>query len=415
MLKSLLNRAKQINNLLTNSILTQIAKVISNLPVSSEVIGPPRGYYETTADGIKALNERNTLSKRTYTEIVLNNTVCKTAPKSLDSRVHWKFDRAAKYNLPIRPIFVATIPMGRVWSDSAVITEDDHILGDLSFHGGLSDGIKSHVIFTKLKLRSSYYIKDTAALLTAHGGQNYFHWMFDVLPRIGILQLAGFSVETIDKFIVNSTSYSFQEETLKYIGISYEKLISSQEHSHIKVNKLIAPALLRGFEKGNIAEKYACLYLRESLLKYERFTTRAVERIYITRADASYRKVLNEEDVIALVAQIGFSAVTLNSLTVAEQISIFKKAKIIIAPHGAGLTNIVFSSPGTILIEILSPVYVNVCYWSIANHLNIKYYYLLGEGETHKEHEEKPVRYPYKENIKVNLKSLLDTIKFAEI
>ena len=51
------------------------------------------------------------------------------------------------------------------------------------------------------------------------------------------------------------------------------------------------------------------------------------------------------------------------------------------APHGAGLTNLVWCSPQTKVLEIFSPRYVNLCYWAIASVTDADYYYLLGEAD----------------------------------
>ena len=39
-----------------------------------------------------------------------------------------------------------------------------------------------------------------------------------------------------------------------------------------------------------------------------------------------------------------------------------------------------FCSPGTKVIEIFSPEYVNVLYWGLSSLQELDYYYMLGEG-----------------------------------
>lgn len=51
----------------------------------------------------------------------------------------------------------------------------------------------------------------------------------------------------------------------------------------------------------------------------------------------------------------------LETLSVQEQHSLFYNATVIVALHGAGLANILFSEPGTKVIEILDDTY---CYLS---------------------------------------------------
>jgi capsular polysaccharide biosynthesis protein len=77
---------------------------------------------------------------------------------------------------------------------------------------------------------------------------------------------------------------------------------------------------------------------------------------------------------------LGFQCIDLEGLGLLEQAEIFSRADCVIAPHGAGLTNILFCRPGTIVVDIFAPTYVNACYWVMANELGLAYSYLLGEG-----------------------------------
>ena len=70
----------------------------------------------------------------------------------------------------------------------------------------------------------------------------------------------------------------------------------------------------------------------------------AARRIYISRADASYRKVANEEEVMSYLAPLGFERVVMTGLSVREQARLLQQAKVVIGPHGANMTNIIFVS-----------------------------------------------------------------------
>ncbi|GJE55558.1 hypothetical protein EKPJFOCH_2052 [Methylobacterium thuringiense] len=73
-------------------------------------------------------------------------------------------------------------------------------------------------------------------------------------------------------------------------------------------------------------------------------------RIYISRADARAastprRKVINEAEVIAYLSIHGFEAVELGGMSMDEQIALFREVTFVVAPHGAGLANMVFAPP----------------------------------------------------------------------
>jgi capsular polysaccharide biosynthesis protein len=66
-------------------------------------------------------------------------------------------------------------------------------------------------------------------------------------------------------------------------------------------------------------------------------------RVYVSRADATTRRVHNFEEIRSVLNHRGFETYVLGNLTVAEQIRIFANADTVVAPHGAGLTNVVYS------------------------------------------------------------------------
>nr|WP_256386508.1 glycosyltransferase family 61 protein [Hydrocoleum sp. CS-953] len=70
---------------------------------------------------------------------------------------------------------------------------------------------------------------------------------------------------------------------------------------------------------------------------------------------------------------------TPESMSLENQIATFAHAKIIVAPHGSGLTNIVFCNPGTKVIELFSPHYLRYYYWHISQLLGLEHYFLIGE------------------------------------
>jgi capsular polysaccharide biosynthesis protein len=52
-----------------------------------------------------------------------------------------------------------------------------------------------------------------------------------------------------------------------------------------------------------------------------------------------------------------------------------------IAPHGAGFANLMFCRPGTRILQLYSPNYVNPMFWYMINPVGLNYYYFIGQGE----------------------------------
>jgi hypothetical protein len=388
-----------------------IAQVFRFLPISSEVLGPPKGIY-SISEWLKKYKTQVNGVKSSYFELALNVQEFEEKPKSIDDKIHWKFEKFYADFSPIDKVYFVTIPDGRVWSDSAIITADDRLLKELSMLPRKI--IEDHPIFSKLKLRSVYHIEGTAAVLSARSGDNYYHWMFDVLPRLELITLGGRSISLIDKFIINSSRFRFQIETLTHLSIPQEKLVEIEKYSHIKADQLLVPSL-RTTTNDKIGSKFACNFLRREFMPKMKESLNTSERIYISRSKAQYRRILNEEQVTDVLDKLGFVPISLESISIFEQVSIFSSAKVIISPHGAGLTNTVFCREGTKLIEIFSPNYLHVCYWSICNYVGIEYYYLIGEGQRPPEYVHIPKPFPYRDNIIVNINALLSLMSLADI
>jgi len=71
---------------------------------------------------------------------------------------------------------------------------------------------------------------------------------------------------------------------------------------------------------------------------------------------------------------------TLSKYHLLEQVALFMNASHIVAPHGGGLTNIVFCNAGCRVVELFGPKYVNPCYWSLAELVGLDYHAEIAPG-----------------------------------
>lgn len=178
--------------------------------------------------------------------------------------------------------------------------------------------------------------------------------------------------------MVNSLSKPYQQETLKLLGIPQEKILESDRHSHLQATELIVPSFpgyLDWVPPGTIQFLRDNFLPQVNLAKGDRY-----KKIYISRAKAKTRQIINEEVVSQLLETRGFQTVFLEELSVLEQVAIFSHAEIIVAVHGSGLTNLVFCAPQTKVIELFSPNYLRTDYWMISQHLKLQHYYIVGEN-----------------------------------
>lgn len=78
--------------------------------------------------------------------------------------------------------------------------------------------------------------------------------------------------------------------------------------------------------------------------------------LYISRADAATRKVVNEKEIATFLSPLGFEVVIPGKMPLKKQIAAFADASVIVGAHGAGLSNMVFAPPGARVIEFMGSV-----------------------------------------------------------
>ncbi|MBP2626012.1 MAG: capsular polysaccharide biosynthesis protein [Firmicutes bacterium] len=370
----------------------------------SEKEYPPQGVYQSTREWINTLCLEKSDAGELYTEYHPGDIFHSPEPKSLEKVMHWKFRRDNHHESPAA--FVAIVPGGRVWGDNGVvITPDNKLLADIS--NEYNKTTKEHPIFREENLPPVDYSLETVAVLASIWSFNYYHWMFDILPRIALLRSSNIAV---DKFIINLSGALFQQDTLSVLGIPEAKIIKSYNQFHLEAAQLVVPSL-----PGDLGymPRWACEFIRkEFLIDRNIEMVEGYERIYISRVNATSRQVINEPQVRNVLAKYGFKSVMLDSMSLADQAMLFSSARIIVSPHGAGFANLVFCSPGTKVIEFFSPNYVNVLYWHLSNKMNLDYYYFIGEGNRSPEYVDPHYIW---ENISVNIKTLIKTMELAGI
>ena len=75
----------------------------------------------------------------------------------------------------------------------------------------------------------------------------------------------------------------------------------------------------------------------------------------------------------------------LENKTGMEQIALFANLDILVAAHGAGVTNIIFMTPNSFVIELFPPKWQYACYRRLAENMGLLYKKDMAEGELGKE------------------------------
>ena len=229
------------------------------------------------------------------------------------------------------------------------------------------------------------------SLLTGGAGnENYWHWLYDVLPRIGICnKLVGLS--EIDFFLLPNLSKKFQNETLDCLNIPKHKRLSSEKYRHIKAKELIVtdhPVVVTGNSTRDIQNipRWIMLWLNSNFCDHKVTKNKKIKnKIYIERDSAILknipeRSVSNENEVKSYLLKKDFVPVKLGEIMFREQVDLFHNADYIVGLHGAGFANLAFCKPGTKVIEFRSSTAGQVVE-NLAKKNNLNYNSIITEAK----------------------------------
>ena len=224
--------------------------------------------------------------------------------------------------------------------------------------------IEENIVFNKGTPRIKKKIKGKVlSLLTGGAGNdNYWHWIFDVLPRIALCEKI-LNLNELDFFLLPSLEKKFQRETLELLNIPKSKCISSKFFRHISSNEMIVtehPYLITNDGSNDIQNIPIWIFewLKKKYIKSDLIqNTSLPKKIYIDRSDSSsntrnLRLIINESEVKSFLIDNGLKSIALGNLHFKEQVELFNNAEFIIGLHGGGFSNLSFCKKNTKVLEL---------------------------------------------------------------
>ena len=304
--------------------------------------------------------------------------------KEKDSRIkvfHSKMETNLKYK-------VFKIQDARLYTDTvhdAAIILDNMIVEGPSYQLRTINNaeVEENIVFKKGTPRIKKKLKGKIiSLLTGGAGNhNYFHWMYDVLPRIGIYE-KNFDISEIDYFLLPSLEKKFQKETLEMLNIPLSKCISSKFYRHLsgsEISVIDHPYCLKNDASNEIQNIpiWVSNWLREKFLFSQGKLNGTPKKVYIDRSDTSsntkkLRSIVNENEVKDFLNSNGFEFISLGNFSFKDQVKIMNNADIVVGLHGAGFANFCFCKEKTKIVEFKSNT-AGKMYENLARSNNLNY------------------------------------------
>ena len=233
----------------------------------------------------------------------------------------------------------------------------------LQMNHGFSDAIfeslhfvhyTHHIVRTIKKQPSGFFRIINAYSLWGNG---YYHFLTEVLP----------SVISINKpYTIHCMESSFAIPVFRWFSISNN--VSFEKPTFVNVKESLEQPYI---ECGNPSTQKIQL-LRDQIRAKVTFSRKL--GIIIFRKEP-VRAILNHDQVLEMLKRVfpDLEWKTFNTLSIDSTAELFSQAAIIVGPHGAGFTNMIFSDSGIRIIEFMPVEKPNLCYWHMAELLHNRY------------------------------------------
>ena len=261
-----------------------------------------------------------------------------------------------------------------------------HLIGE-SYHNAQSVKTPLREVETilsrgLLNREPTFRIKDPAVLLMGPWSWVYYHWIFEDLTRLWVLdafpELADMSI------VVPAHLTNFQKDSLNALGINDNRLIFF-DGSNWQFDCLYVPSFLGSSGHSFTGHSLRQIdWLRTKLMGALNVQPRdrGNRRLYISRTDTAARRIINEKAIISMLQHYDFEVVRPGKLPLVDQVKLFNDAAIICGAHGSGIANHIFAPRHATLVEMHPNSYVNRLHWFSSNILGQNYGFILGQPET---------------------------------
>lgn len=204
----------------------------------------------------------------------------------------------------------------------------------------------------------------------------YYHWILGFGYKVKALERYRSVTKNDPTVLIEADPPTWVDESLRLLGCDPEDCVRWDRQTAYAESLVVPSHNIRSTANYNPSVRECDWIARRMRSNAGAKLGSEDERIYISRDDAPDRHVENRESVIEMLKQYGFGIYSLSDLSVSDQVRLFSRAEVIIGPHGAGFTNMIFSNKPTV-IEFLPQSRIKPFYAALSSELGYDYKYMI--------------------------------------
>lgn len=339
-----------------------------------ELAGNARNHLKATLLSVSENVWRTPLTRAESIDLLKNSVVYKEEsatirlPELKDEDDQFVIHDSATFNSD--PDFVWQLATGdkvksiKVCRSGSVLLNNRSLLNlDFGCTAGLLDS----------PIKANKYKYPLVVAPWSHFWGAYYDYVIYVVAKLcRIEKVYGSDIWKESKLCYPMLKTKFEQEFLSKLNIPASNIIDTAQNWTTEIE---AECVIVGNNQESWTPTLADMQLLKERFCADRPVPTKKNRLYIARAGR--RKIINEQEVRAVLRSFEFEIIEDDARSLDEQIDLFRSASAIITPHGAGLTNMLWCDKGTTIIELFNQGYMPNYYYYMSQALNNPYHCLV--------------------------------------
>ena len=234
--------------------------------------------------------------------------------------------------------------------------------------------------------------------------ENPWHIWIDVISKFRLIEKRWSTNFAKYVFILSNPSKYFDKVVKEFF--SELKYMVMPRHETWQFNHIIVPSLSN--HNDGITTPHLAPWLR-SMRNIIKIIPETKKKIFISRENAKNRNIVNQNEL--LMALQGWKTITLENLSIKEQVKTFAEATHIVAPHGAGLINLLWCDPKTKVYELTHRDFLEKkVYPTLSKQLELEHQIILCNTIKLKEEKSKNKKIKDMVDLKIDITGLIKAL-----
>jgi hypothetical protein len=218
-------------------------------------------------------------------------------------------------------------------------------------------------------------------------GENFTHFAYDWASRVMHALASGLADKADTLFVMGGARGDFQQAVMAALceihGLTEANFFFPTSREILEIAGMFSffsDQRMQTMHPAQMAHPQSLTHLR-TLAERIPGPKGNIERLFISRNDAHFRRISNEAELSEIATSRGYRTVELAKMPIEAQFSAFRNARRIVGAHGMGFSHLLVCEKQPAILELFHPKRGTDAYALLAKAYGMEYRHMVGRAE----------------------------------